>query len=93
MPKRGRRIYRLSGLWRFLFGRFFVIVLETLFKTLFVVPNRLFGPIWVHFRVIFRSISCLFLDIVLFEKHAFRPDQPKENEEKGGKNTEQKLKD
>ena len=38
-------------------------------------PNRFSDPIWVDFRVIFRSNSGLLLDMVLFEKHAFRLDE------------------
>ena len=34
-----------------------------------------FHTIWVNFRVIFRSNPCLSLNMVLFEKHAFRLDE------------------
>ena len=38
-------------------------------------PNRLSGPTWVHFRVIFRSNCNLFLDLALFGEQAFRLDE------------------
>ena len=62
----------------------FSFVFETLFKALFVAPNRFLAPIWVHFRVILRSISGHFLNISLFWKHAFRLDETIVFEELGG---------
>ena len=53
----------------------FSFVFETHSEALFSVPNRIVAPFGVHFGVIFRSFWCLFLNILFFEKHAFRLDE------------------
>ena len=53
----------------------FSFVFETLFEVFFPPPNRFWAPIWVHFKVILKSISCLFLNILLLGKHTFCLDE------------------
>ena len=51
------------------------MVFNMLFKALFGPPNRPLGPTWVHFRVLFTPNCCLFRDMALFGKYAFRLDE------------------
>ena len=53
-------------------------------ESLFSHPNSLLGLVWVHFKVILRSISVLFLNIRRFGEHAFRPDETNVFEVLGG---------
>ena len=54
---------------------FFIYCFLKHFESLFLLPNGLSAPIWLHFEVILRSILCHFLNGSLFQKHAFRLDE------------------
>ena len=54
------------------FGVFFLSVFVVSSAALFLVLERVSGLFWVHFRVILKSDSSLFVHDSLFQKHVFR---------------------
>ena len=75
VPK-GRRGFNANG--RFgatSFDVFFSSFFRSAFGSVFFALERPSAPFWVHFGVILRSNSSLFLSKSFFEKHAFRVDE------------------
>ena len=75
VPK-GARGFKANG--RFgatSFDVFFSSFFRSAFGSVFFALERPSAPFWVHFGVILRSNSLLFLSKSFFEKHAFRVDE------------------
>ena len=54
------------------FGVVFLSVFAVSSAALFLVLERVSGLFWLHFRVILKSDSSLFVHESLFQKHVFR---------------------
>ena len=65
------QVYRFGVRWSVEFWCFFSLLVVSS-AALFLVLERVSGLFWVHFRVILKSDSSLFVHESLFQKHVFR---------------------